>query len=171
MIYTRKGDRGKTSLFDGRVVSKDSKVAAAIGALDELNSYLGVVRSGNKNKFINRELKIIQGNIFLMGAIIAGYKARFSKKEVKRIESRIDKLEAMLPPQQYFIFFAGAKTAAGLFYARSLARKAERSIVKLGKSANPLVLSYINRLSDYLFILGRYYNFKRGVKEEYWRSS
>ncbi len=118
MIYTRKGDRGKTSLFDGRVVSKDSKVAAAIGALDELNSYLGVVRSGNKNKFINRELKIIQGNIFLMGAIIAGYKARFSKKEVKRIESRIDKLEAMLPPQQYFYLFRWSKDSCWPFLCK-----------------------------------------------------
>ena len=171
VIYTKKGDRGKTSLFGGLVISKCSKVISAIGALDELNSYLGVVRSKNRDKSFDQELKNLQYNIFLIGSIVAGYKAKFDKNEIRKIERRIDNLESKLPPQTSFIFFAGTEVSANLFYARSLARRAERLLVALGKLVSPLVLSYVNRLSDYLFILGRYYNFKKGVKEEDWRLS
>ncbi len=168
MIYTKKGDRGKTSLLNGRKIFKNSKVIEAIGSIDELNSYLGIIRSINKEKFIDKQINKIQRDLFLIGSLVAGYNFDFDKKIIVKIEEKIDELEAKLPVQTHFVFFGGNLVAAELFYARSLARKAERRLVDIRKEINPLILVYINRLSDYLFILGRWCNFRRKIKEEIW---
>ncbi len=171
MIYTKRGDKGETSLFNNKRVSKKSKIVEAIGAIDELNSYIGIVRSINRFKNLDAELKSIQNDLFLIGSIIAGYNSSFDEKRIGRIEKRIDDIESKLPVQTSFIFLGGDVIATGLFYTRSLARKAERRLVAIQREIEPLVLAYINRLSDYLFILGRWINFKSGVKEEIWKSS
>lgn len=171
MIYTKRGDRGKTYLFRGARVLKSSKKIEAIGAIDELNSYLGIVRSINSFAHLDRKLKLIQSDLFLIGAIIAGYNSSFDRKRVSRIEREIDNIESSLPTQTSFIFFSGDKIATNLFYARSLARNAERRLVSIRGKIDPLIIAYFNRLSDYLFILGRWVNFKSGVEEEIWKPS
>jgi cob(I)alamin adenosyltransferase len=140
-IYTKRGDGGKTGLFGSKKrISKNTKIICALGALDEANSYLGVIN--------NIKLKNIQENLMLISSIIAGAKLNFSKEVVTKLEQEIDKLEAKLPPLTGFILPRGE-----LMFARALVRRAERELVSL-KLPKP-VFAYINRLSDYLFVLSR----------------
>jgi len=170
MIYTKKGDDGKTSLIDGKRVSKPSKIIWAIGEIDELNSYLGVIRSELKDESLNKKLKEIQKDLFSIGSILAGGKMEFSKKRVRALEEEIDNLEAILPVQTRFLFPTGAKVASMLFLARSVARRAERRVTNLEKKAiKGEILVYLNRLSDYLFVLARYENFRKRIKEDFWK--
>lgn len=165
-IYTKTGDKGSTKVFDKKTgqltqISKDSCKIAAIGAIDELNSFLGIV--GN--------LTEIQGNLFTINSILAGSHLRFSKSKTKKMEREIDKWEGSLPVQKNFIFYGGTPRAALLFYGRALCRRAERSLVEFSKEqkVHEAITIYINRLSDYLFILGRAENFKTGQKEIAWK--
>lgn len=170
MIYTKKGDKGKTSLIDKKRVSKSNKIIWVIGEIDELNSYLGVIRAEVRNKDLNKKLKIIQEDLFCINSILAGAKIQFEKNRVKLLEREIDKIESILPVQTKFIFPSGTKVASVLFFARSIARRVERKLVGLKKrEVLGEVLMYLNRLSDYLFILARFENFKYKVKEDYWR--
>src|SRR3989344_740873 len=188
-IYTKMGDKGETKVFDKKTgklvgISKKSCKIRAIGAIDELNSFLGVVKaemgsekwevsSKNKNQYINKILEI-QGNLFTMNSILAGSNLRFSKTKIKKLEREIDVWEGTLPVLKNFIYYGGSKTASLIFYARALCRRAERSLVAFyGKSHNSLPtthypLIYLNRLSDYLFMLARNINYEGGMKEEYW---
>ncbi len=163
-IYTKRGDKGETSLYDKNSrqnirVSKDSLRIEAIGAIDELNSYLGVASA---------DLKDIQRDLFTIGSILAGAKLRFPKSKIKKLEKVIDKLEGTLPVLKNFILPGGIQTAANLQYARALCRRAERAIVRL-EIKNQEILAYINRLSDYLFMLARKANYDVGIKEEVWK--
>jgi len=159
-VYTKTGDKGKTSTFSGKRISKSSKLINAIGAIDELNSFLGMIGGLTK----------IQGNLFTINAILTGAKLKFSKDEVKKLEREIDKWEGTLPVQKNFIYYGGSNKSSLLFYARALCRHAERSLVELrmGKRVSE-ILVYINRLSDYLFMLARRLNFKAGKKEKFWK--
>lgn len=160
-IYTKTGDKGSTGNFKGKRMSKSSKPVRTIGVIDELNSFLGMV--GN--------LTEIQENLFIINSILAGSKLRFSKTETKKLEKQIDKWEGELPVQTNFIFYGGTSRAALLFYARALCRRAERSLVSLGIERKAYgILQYINRLSDYLFMLARHENFRAGIKEKFWKS-
>ena len=170
-IYTKKGDRGETSLFSSpQKVSKSSLRIRAIGAVDEANSFLGVVVSENP---LVAELKEVQRDLFTIGAILAGAQLRFPKAKTKRLEKRIDEIEGKLPVLKNFILPGGFPSAAKLFFARTLVRRAERALVALNQKEplRPEVLVYLNRLSDYLFMLAREVNFKIGVSEESWRGS
>lgn len=160
-VYTKTGDKGKTGLFNGKRVLKSSKIINAIGAIDELNSYLGVV-GGCVN---------IQRNLFAINGLLAGAKLEIKKEEIKKLEKEIDEMENKMPPQTYFLIYGGDRKASELYFARSLTRKAERVLVELKNfKQKEVVLSYINRLSDYLFTLARFANFKKKVKEEVWKS-
>lgn len=160
-VYTKTGDKGKTGIFNGKRVSKSSKVIQAIGAIDELNSYLGVVGG----------LTEIQKNLFTINAIIAGSDPAIPKDAVKKLEREIDEMEGKMPVLANFIIYSGVSRATKLYFARALARRAERSLVDLGFKIYDLrILPYINRLSDYLFTLARYTNFKKKVKEEVWKT-
>jgi cob(I)alamin adenosyltransferase len=169
-IYTKKGDRGETSLFKGTRVPKSSLRIRAIGAIDEANSYLGVVVSESLE--LKKELSEIQRNLFRIGSILAGAPLRFSKVKTKKLEKELDKLEGTLPVLKNFILPSGEKVAAKLFFARTLVRRAEREITRLNskESLKPEILVYLNRLSDYLFMIGRRENFKKGIKEEVWKA-
>jgi cob(I)alamin adenosyltransferase len=167
-VYTKGGDGGKTSLISNKRVLKSSKVIWAIGEIDELNSYLGVIRSELDDDDLNAKLKEVQKDLFFIGSILAGGKLSFDKRRVKELEKEIDDLEAILPVQTKFLFPTGTKVASMLFLARSIARRAERRVVGLEKNITRDVLVYVNRLSDYLFILARYENFKKRAKEDYW---
>ena len=154
-VYTKTGDKGKTGTFAGKRVSKSSKLIQAIGAIDELNSYLGIVG----------KLSDIQKNLFTINSILSGAKLNFPKNATKKLEREIDEMESKMPVLVNFIIYSGTTRAVKLYYARALARRAERSLVVLPKLLiiNTSLLIYLNRLSDYLFTLARFTNFKKKV--------
>ena len=175
-IYTKRGDRGETSLYDINSsqkirISKSSLKINAIGTIDELNSYLGVVASAS-NKDVVKLLADIQENLFIIGSILAGAKLRFPKSKTKKLEMEIDKLETVLPLLKNFILPGGSNLGANLHYSRTLVRRAERSVVALSEveTVRSEVLSYINRLSDFLFMLARMVNRDTGFIEKVWKA-
>jgi len=172
-IYTKVGDRGTTSLFLKKPtpVSKDSVRVKAIGAVDEANSYLGVIVSEKTE--LKKSMSEVQKNLFMIGSILAGAKLRFSKTKTKKLERAIDKLEGALPVLKNFILPGGGKAGAKLFFARALVRRAERAVVSLNlvEEVKPEIKVYLNRLSDYLFMVAREVNSQEGRKEEVWKGS
>lgn len=183
-IYTKTGDKGKTSLFDGTRVRKDNIRVDTYGILDELNSIVGVCVSmleGN-TKFIvlTQELQLIQNDLFDMGAMLADLHTDTSKEKkqhrylrlrVKQMEKHIDRYTATLPQQRTFILPGGGSTGAFLHVARTICRRAERRITTLAaeESIVPELIVYINRLSDYLFAASRFVNHSEKRKEIFWK--
>jgi len=172
-IYTKKGDQGKTGLYsDKRRLTKDSQRIRAVGAVDELNSFLGVIVSTSEDNNLNLRLEEIQENLLVIGSMIGGSNLRFSKVKTRRLEKEIDRLEKELPKLTNFIVPGGTKTAAQLHYARTLVRRAERELVTLSRRelVKPQILIYLNRLSDCFFMFAREANFRKGVKENTWNT-
>jgi len=169
-IYTKKGDRGETSIFSGKHLLKSSLRIQTIGAVDEANSFLGIILSEDPKL---TQLKDVQRNLFAIGSILAGAPLRFPKSRTKKLEKAIDRAEGTLPVLKNFILPGGGRVAARLFFARTLARRAERAVVSLNKKEplKPEILIFLNRLSDYLFMLGRELNHQEGREEEVWRGS
>jgi len=175
-IYTKKGDQGETALYDNESrqnirVSKHSLRIRAIGTTDELNSFLGVVASISQDSELKKKISEIQRNLLTIGSILAGSKLAFSKTKTKNLERLLDKLEGSLPVLKNFVLPGGSQVAAYLNYARTLARRTEREVVALSKAGGvkPQILTYLNRLSDTLFMLARQINYQEGIKEELWR--
>jgi len=175
VIYTKRGDKGETSLFDKDAsqrtrVSKGDLKVEALGAIDELNSFLGIVISHTEDLSLQARLKEVQKDLLTIGSITAGSKLSFSENKTKKLEGIIDELEGKLPVLKNFVLPGGTKTTSFLQYARALARRSERRMVVLSESekVKPQILTYLNRLSDYLFMLAREANFKAGIKEEVW---
>ena len=181
-IYTKTGDRGTTGTFHGRMAKSD-QLATAIGTVDELNSWIGMVRisplfvpplklrGGNPKGEgdIGVELKRIQNDLLVIGSQLAGSEKRINGAETKHLEKMIDKLTKELPKLANFIYPTGY-----LQVARAVCRRAEREVVAAAiKEKN--ILKYLNRLSDALFTMGRWVNWTLlrqgygGVKEEVWR--
>ena len=173
-IYTKKGDRGKTSVLESKErIPKDSLKINAIGAVDELNSYLGVVLTVCQNPAITTTIKQIQNDLFRIGSILAGSRLDFSQSKTKSLEKSIDHLEGKLPVLKNFLYSRGSSLSSHLQYSRTLARKAERQVVALNEGGfyiRPSILSYLNRLSDALFMLAREANYNLGIKEEIWKA-
>jgi cob(I)alamin adenosyltransferase len=178
-IYTRTGDDGDTGLFDGTRVSKDDPRVAAYGDVDELNAWLGLVRAAIDNdQGTVQMLDRIQRELFGLGARLADparkiaervSKAAVTPHDIGRLEQWIDLLESELPPLRRFILAGGSTAGAALHVARTVCRRAERSIVALGNEAvEPEVLVYINRLSDLLFVMARAINRRSGAPEQEW---
>jgi cob(I)alamin adenosyltransferase len=176
-IYTRTGDAGETSLFDGTRVSKADARVDAYGEVDELNAYLGLVRACRLDADIDTPLLAIQRDLFALGARLADpaskiaarvTKATVTDADVARLESLIDRFESELPALTRFILAGGAPAGAAIHVARTISRRAERRIVALHPPADPLVVRYINRLSDLLFVLARAINHRAGVPEIEW---
>jgi cob(I)alamin adenosyltransferase len=178
-IYTRTGDGGETGLLDGSRVPKHHLRVAACGDLDELNATLGVVLAHASDDSLRDTLTPIQRDLFALGAQIAdprlrvsGVKPKASLEEthVDRLEKAIDRCEAQNPPLTAFILPGGSVTGAFLHLARTVCRRAERSLVALAREApvEPLAIRYLNRLSDLLFVLARHANLRSGVPEERW---
>lgn len=175
VIYTKKGDSGSTSVFDKlgvqrKRISKDSPKIEVLGEIDELNSFLGIVKSETSDRQLRQTLGSIQKDLLVTGSIIAGSNLHFSLNATKKLEKLIDKLEATLPVLKNFIVPGGTPIAAKLMYARALTRRVERRLVSLAKDEDiaPQILSYLNRLSDALFMLSRKANASAGVREEVW---
>jgi cob(I)alamin adenosyltransferase len=179
-IYTRTGDQGDTGLFGGGRVAKDHPRVAAYGEVDELNSTLGVVRAAAGGKFFDELLQSIQRDLFSIGGHLATpdpervkktlEKAELSPARVSEFERIMDQADTELPPLRAFILPAGTSVAAALHLARTVCRRAERSVVQLAHSdpVPELFLVYLNRLSDLLFTLARLANLRAGVSDVTW---
>ncbi len=177
-LYTRTGDAGETALFDGTRVSKADGRVDAYGHVDELNAVLGVVRAAGIDGEIDAWLDQIQQDLFAVGAQLADPRARIAARverarlaqaDTARLEQWIDQAEAHLPPLRRFIVPGGSPAGAALHLARTVCRRAERHIVSLGAEAvTPVVLTYVNRLSDLLFVLARLANARAGVADREW---
>jgi len=180
-IYTKTGDDGTTGLVDGSRIAKNDPRMAAIGDVDELNSALGVAICEIADDTLVQTLRVIQNDLFDLGADLATPAAdgddftpsemvlRVVPSQVERLEKAIDSATAELEPLTSFILPGGTKAAAAIHLVRAVARRAERTCVAAGRemSINPQALAYINRLSDYLFVLGRALN-KGGRDDILW---
>jgi cob(I)alamin adenosyltransferase len=180
-IYTRTGDEGETSLFDGSRARKDDPRIDAYGDVDELNAWLGLVRASPLNALLDASLDAallqIQRDLFALGAQLADpadklaprvTKAIIANADVLRLEVLIDRLEEELTPLRRFILSGGTHTGAALHVARTVCRRAERRIVALTPPVDPVLLRYVNRLSDLLFVVARVVNHRGGVPETAW---
>jgi cob(I)alamin adenosyltransferase len=177
-IYTKTGDAGETSLFDNSRVSKADPRVDAYGEVDELNACLGAARAAGLDAELSAAVETIQRELFAVGARLADpaeriaervTKATVGEREIERLESIIDRLEGELPPLRRFILPGGAPAGAQLHHARTVCRRAERRVVSLGGEAvEPAVLTYLNRLSDLLFVMARAANHRAQVPEVEW---
>lgn len=175
-IYTKKGDSGNTSLFGGQRVSKSSKRIDAYGTVDELNSILGMAASFGLSKKGSELIKTVQQQLFVLGADLATPKSRevrierIGHTEVEYLEKAIDEMEEALEPLKNFILPGGAEAGATLHFARTVCRRAERITVECRheEEISEVAIMYINRLSDFLFVLARYENKDAGTEEKTW---
>jgi len=176
-IYTRTGDEGETSLFDGTRVAKDDARVDAYGDIDELNAWLGLTRSSLGESDLDAALMAIQRDLFAVGAELADpaekiaarvTKASIVDADVVRLEQLIDRLEDELEPLRRFILAGGTPAGAALHVARAVCRRAERRMVSLQPRPASLLLRYVNRLSDLLFVLARVVNARAHVVETEW---
>jgi len=177
-IYTKTGDAGETSLFDNTRVSKADARVDAYGEVDELNACLGAARAAGVDSEIADALEAIQKNLFALGARLADPSSRIADRvtkaavtaaDVERLEQTLDRLDAALPPLRRFILPGGSSAGSLLHLARTVCRRAERRVVGLAPgSVDPLVIVYLNRLSDLLFVMARAVNQRAGVAETEW---
>lgn len=179
-IYTKTGDSGETSLFGGGRVSKDHPRVAAYGDVDELNAAIGLAAAGTESSPEGALLEEVQRDLFSIGAILASpapdrvartlSKADFGNDRIARLEQAIDTLTEELPPLTAFILPGGTSRAATLHLARTVCRRAERSVVALARSepVPETLFGYLNRLSDLLFMLARAANHRAGRADQPW---
>ena len=177
-LYPRTGDDGSTRLADGTEVPKDSPRVTAYGAVDELNSVLGLALAGPLDQRLANELARIQNELFDLGGDLAtpresdpGFEVpRLTQGRVDRLEALIDALTEVTGSLENFVLPGGAAGAATLQLARAVCRRAERRAVALAREADTgVAVPYLNRLSDLLFAMARYENHARGVAEPLWR--
>lgn len=178
-IYTKTGDSGETSLFDGTRVGKDDPRVAAYGDVDEVQASLGVAAAaGGIGEDVAAMLTTIQKDLFALGAQLADprhkiaprvTKAVVSDARIAQLETWIDTFETELPPLRHFILSGGTPAGAALHLARTVCRRAERGVIGLGEEASdPVIRVYLNRLSDLLFVMARVVNHRAGVPETEW---
>ena len=176
-MYTRRGDRGETSLYGPERVQKDDTRVEAYGTIDELISLLGVVITVSKDRSLRTSLKEVQRLLFVAGGDAAsdlrGAPAvpRIGAAETARIEELTDELAEKLPPLANFVLPGGSQVGAMLQFARTVCRRAERRVLTASRSheMNPELLPFFNRLSSYLFNLSRWASKKAGKKEDIWK--
>lgn len=179
-IYTKTGDKGETGLFGGARVRKDHVRIEAYGEIDELNACLGTSRSLNDDAELDALLHRIQNELFEIGAVLAtpsGSKHAGTDKcpirpeDITRLEKAIDRFDRDLPALRNFILPGGTELSAALHLARTVCRRAERDLVALAEQepVDEEILAYINRLSDLLFIMARWANWKKGISDTPWK--
>jgi len=177
-IYTKTGDSGETSFFDNTRVSKADPRVDAYGEVDELNACLGIARAAVADDDIVSALESIQKDLFALGARLADPTSRIASRvekatittaDVERLERVIDRLEMEVPPLRRFILPGGSTAGALLHLARTVCRRAERRVIGLGADAvEPILIVYLNRLSDLLFVMARTVNHRVGLPEVEW---
>ena len=180
-VYTGVGDDGFTRLGDGQRVSKDAARVEAFGSVDELNSFIGHALSGELDDAVRGELRAVQNDLFHVGSELClpdlpeeesdrARVPRIEERHVARLEACIDALQKDLGPLEEFILPGGCEEASRLHTARGVCRRAERRVVSLSREekAGPNVVKYLNRLSDALFVMARYENYRRQLPDTYW---
>ena len=156
-IYTKKGDQGKSSLLDHKLFRKDDIHFEALGCLDEANSYLGLARCYCQKKKLQTDLEQVQQDLMDICASLVSSWAGFDFNRIKWLEEKIELLEKKLPKLSGFILPGGTIFSSHLHVARAMVRRAERMVVKFSRKekVKPPIFGYLNRLSDYLFVLAR----------------
>lgn len=176
-VYTKKGDSGSTQLIGGRRVPKNSIKIEAYGTVDELNSFLGLLRDQTINSMYVQQIVEIQNDLFVIGSLLAKDKdAKMSLPELKDeaidlMENWIDEMDAQLEPMRFFVLPGGHQAVSISHLARCVCRRAERCVVDLGEHEEvpAHILKYLNRLSDYLFVLGRKLSADLKIQEVPWK--
>jgi cob(I)alamin adenosyltransferase len=177
-IYTKTGDGGETSLFDGSRVRKSDPRVAAYGEVDEVQAAVGLAAANGLDRELADLVVVVQRDLFALGARLADPSHKIASRVAKvvvndasvlRLEQWIDLLEAGLPPLRRFILSGGSPAGASLHFARTVCRRAERALIALGPGAvEPIALVYLNRLSDLLFVMARTANHRAGIAETEW---
>ena len=166
-IYTKTGDKGQTSLATGQRVSKTDKRIEAYGTADELNSFVGLLRVQLPE---NEELSWIQNRLFDLGACLAGATLRIEDDDIAQIERWIDRMQNQVPPLKAFVLPAGNEATCRAHVCRTVARRLERAMLACDSNEKwQKELMFVNRLSDYFFVLARYASFCANVSEEVWK--
>ncbi len=177
-IYTKTGDTGTTALFGGKRVSKADLRIDTYGTVDELNSYIGLVRDQEVNAKRKNILVEIQDRLFTIGSILATEPGNTKVKipslledDVLLLEKEMDLMESELPPMKFFVLPGGHQSISFCHVARTVCRRAERLTISLNsqEAIDPLVIKYLNRLSDYLFMLSRKMTHELGAEETPWK--
>ena len=178
-IYTKKGDNGTTSLIGGSRTEKSNLRIEAYGTLDELNSFVGLIRDFSVDEEQKKTIHTIQTHIFIAESLLAADSEKvfvclpaLTEEDIHLLETEIDRMNERLPELTHFILPGGHPVVSYCHIARTVCRRAERIIVKLNfiSEKQTLVLKYINRLSDYLFVLARYVAKDLGVAENIWKN-
>ncbi len=177
-IYTKKGDKGTTGLIGGKRILKSSLRIDAYGTIDELNSYVGLIKDQQISETSKNQLLEIQDRLFTIGSSLAADPEKSSMKipdllesDVNLLETWIDQMNETLPEMRFFILPGGHTTISFTHVARCVCRRSERIIVDLQQQefVSDIVLKYVNRLSDYLFVLSRKFALDLNVSEQPWR--
>ena len=177
-IYTKTGDSGETALFGGQRVAKDALRIDAYGTVDGLNAFLGLAVRHCTSPDLKSRLLRVQGELFQVGADLAtpldaktSYITRLDEQPARRLEDEIDEWQELLPPLTSFILPGGSQPGAELHIARTICRRAERRTVSLARAEaiNEQVIIYLNRLSDWLFVLARMVNHRQNTSETPWQ--
>jgi cob(I)alamin adenosyltransferase len=177
-IYTKTGDEGTTSLFGGKRVSKSELRIDTYGTVDELNSWIGVLRDQDVNQKRKSALIEIQDRLFTIGSILATEPENTKVKiphllesDITFLEKEMDDMDALLQPMRSFVLPGGHPSVSWGHVARTVCRRAERLVIGLNnvEKADPLAIKYLNRLSDYLFVLCRMMTAEMGVEETPWK--
>ncbi|MDR9374080.1 MAG: cob(I)yrinic acid a,c-diamide adenosyltransferase [Schleiferiaceae bacterium] len=177
-IYTRQGDQGETALLSGNRVSKHHLRIESYGTIDELNAFIGLIRDVADHASAHNQLLAIQHHLFTIGSVLASEgQSKLPLPEIKQahideLESQMDRMDQELPPLKNFILPGGDAAASYCHVARTITRRAERKTVALARSVHvePIVISYLNRLSDYFFVLARYYTHQHNGEETIWKT-
>lgn len=166
-IYTKTGDAGKTTLSGRSTISKDDLRIEIIGELDELSSCLGIVLGFDISDEIRRQLLMIQKHLYEASSFIAGFSGFDVFAATNYLEKYIDEISEKLPELADFVVPGGESAASNVYFARAVCRRAERRLVLLSRKQKELMnlIPYINRLSDFLFVVARYINHCSGIEE------
>src|SRR5687767_6911442 len=175
-IYTKTGDDGTTGLFGGARLPKHHIRIEAYGTVDELNSFIGWLMTLVEDKKINELLQIIQSRLFTVGSNLASDPSKdmitpdLLDEDIQMIEKAIDEMQAALPELKHFILPGGSQAVSAAHLARTVCRRAERRCVELAfdSQVEPIIILYLNRLSDYFFVLARFIGFNQGIEEIKW---
>jgi len=176
-IYTKTGDKGQTSLIGGTRVPKHHLRIESCGTVDELNAYIGLIRDHENGEEVNKILQEVQDRLFTIGSLIASDPDKEVKKipdlhleDITLLETQIDLMTANLPELRHFILPGGSQVVSFCHVARCVCRREERLVVHLSEMSHveEIIMTYLNRLSDYLFTLARMLGKNAGVKEYIW---
>ncbi len=180
-IYTKTGDAGNTALIGGTKIPKSNVRIESYGNVDELNSYLGLTSDYLQEATLKSVLKEVQDRLFVIGSSLACdpdketgmHLPDLKEEDITFLEKEIDRMNDALPEMKHFILPGGHVTVSTIHIARCVCRRAERGVVNLlqhGQFVDPLIIKYLNRLSDYLFVLARYVGKQLGIAEVIWKA-